>query len=98
MEFLRSSLRRHFAGKLVVRSRNVCCFPRLDYYLHFIYLWFPVKNFFFPFIVCSLHLSIANFLEVERLVLWLSTDVKSKFLNTVDWLPQCALVCPLVYC
>ena len=55
---------------------------------------------------CSFFLSLSDhcifplliFLGVERLVLWLSTDVKSKFLNTVDWLPQCALVCPLVYC
>ena len=29
MEFLRSFLRRHFAGKLVVASRNVGCFLRL---------------------------------------------------------------------
>ena len=29
MEFLRSSLRRHLAGKLVVASPNVGCFPRL---------------------------------------------------------------------
>ena len=58
LEFLRSFLRRHFAGKLVVGSRNVCCFPRLDYYLKFIYLWCPVINFIFSFhclITASFH-------------------------------------------
>ena len=30
MEFLRSLLRRHFAGKPLVASRNVVCFLRLD--------------------------------------------------------------------
>ena len=28
---------------------NVCCFLRLDYYLHFINLWFTVINFLFSF-------------------------------------------------
>ena len=78
MEFLHLFLRRHFAGKLVVGSRKVCCFLRIDYYLHFTNLWFPVINSFFPFIVWSLHLSTANFLEVERLVECLSTDVKKQ--------------------
>ena len=31
MEFLRSFLRRHFAGKPVVSSRNVACFLKIDF-------------------------------------------------------------------
>ena len=31
MEFLRSFLRRHFAGKPVVRLRNVACFLKIDF-------------------------------------------------------------------
>ena len=49
IEFLHLFLRRHFARKLVLRSRNVCCFLRLDYYLRFINLWFTVINFPFSF-------------------------------------------------
>ena len=51
-------LRRHLAGKRVVALRNVGCFPRLYYYLHFINLWFRVINFLFSFhclITASFH-------------------------------------------
>ena len=92
MEFLHLFFRHHFAGKLVVGSRNVCYFLRIDYDLHFTNLWFPVINFFFPFVVWSLHLSFANFLEVERLVLWLSTDVKRKCEELILSL-SCSLPC-----
>ena len=42
----------------MVRSRNVCCFLRLDYYLRFINLSFTAINFLFCFrylITASFH-------------------------------------------
>ena len=77
-------------------ARPIRKLPRSDWWLvismEFLHLFLKrYKTFcflyyflFLPFIVWSLRLSIANILEVKRLVLWLSTDVKSRFLNTFD--------------
>ena len=47
MEFLRSFLRRHFAGKLLVASRNVVCFLKLEFLRTVTYSGIAMSNAIF---------------------------------------------------
>ena len=81
-----------FRGKTSGRVEKCLLFSLDRLWLAFHKPLVSCNNFFFPFVVWSLHLSFANFLEVERLVLWLSTDVKRKCEELILSL-SCSLPC-----